>query len=97
MAREFNSYKGLQKPLVFKMFKGKYIYRAFFVLIGSLFLCAIVGITISLYIGLVVLLISSLGGLFIVLKKQKKTGLYSKDLSEGLYIVTNYKLTKFER
>ena len=97
MSREFNSYKGLQKPLVFKMFKGRYIYRAFFVLIGALLLCVIVGILTTLLIGLIVLLVAGLGGLYFVLQQQKRKGLYLKDTSEGLYIVSHHKLTKFER
>ena len=100
MAKEyptFNSYKGLQKPLVFKMFKGPYIYKALGILIAALLACIICGIVGNLVIGLLLLLAIGLGGLLLLLKKQKKDGLYKKDKSEGLYIVNYHKLSKFER
>lgn len=94
---EFNSYKGLQKPLVFKMFKGRYIYIALGTLIGAFLISIIVGVITSMGIGLILLLILGVGGLFMVLMKQRKNGLHKKDKSQGVYVVTHRKLSKFER
>lgn len=95
--REFNSYKGLQKPLVFKMFKGRYIYIALGVLIGAFLIGIIVGIVVTMGVGVIVLLTLGVGGLFVVLMKQRKNGLHQKNKSQGVYIVTHKKLSKFER
>ena len=38
----YNVYKGLQKPLIFKGFKGKFIYIGGACIISALLLCAIV-------------------------------------------------------
>lgn len=95
--KEFNSYKGLQKPLVFKMFKGRYIYIALATLIGAFILGITIAITLTMSVGVIVLLISGIGGLYVVLVKQKKNGLHKKNRSQGIYIVTHRKLSKFER
>lgn len=95
--REFNSYKGLQKPLVFKMFKGRYIYIALGTLIGTFLIGIIVGIITTMAVGAVVLLLLGLCGLFVVLMQQRKNGLHKKDKSQGIYIVSHRKLSKFER
>ena len=41
----YNVYKGLQKPLIFKGFKGKFIYIGGACIISALLLCAIVSIS----------------------------------------------------
>lgn len=95
--REFNSYKGLQKPLVFKMFKGRYIYIALGTLIGAFVIGIVMGIITTMTIGVVVLLILGLGGLFVVLMNQRKNGLNKKKKNQGIFIVSYRKLSKFER
>ena len=93
----FNSYKGLQKPLVFKMFKGRYIYIALGTLIGAFLIGIIIGIITSMAIGAVILILLGIGGLLVVLMNQRKNGLHKKDKSQGIFIVTHRKLSKFER
>lgn len=95
--RVFNSYKGLQKPLVFKMFKGRYIYIALGTLVGAFLIGILMGIIISMSVGVVVLLVLGLGGLFVVLMNQRSNGLHQKDKRQGVFIVTHRKLSKFER
>lgn len=95
--RVFNSYKGLQKPLVFKMFKGRYIYIALGTLVGAFLIGILMGIIISMSVGVVVLLVLGLGGLFAVLMSQRSNGLHQKDKRQGVFIVTHRKLSKFER
>ena len=70
--REFNSYKGLQKPLVFKIFKGRYIYVALATLLGAFLIGIIVGIVLTMSVGIIVLLVLGIGGLYVVLMKQRK-------------------------
>ena len=95
--REFNSYKGLQKPLGFKMFKGRYIYIALGTLIGAFLLGILLGVVTTMVVGVVVLLVFGLGGLAVVLVDQRKNGLNKKKRNQGIYIITHRKLSKFER
>lgn len=89
----YKIYKGVQKPIMFKGMKGKYIYISggiigsglLFVIIFS----GILGFLISAGIGIGTIV----GGIAFVLQKQSK-GIYSKDKEQGKFIVKN-KLTKF--
>lgn len=92
----YNAYKGLQKPLVFKSFKGKYIYWGLSILVVSLFLGVILMVTLSLLLGAIAMIGGMVGGLLFIASKQKK-GLHTKDNTKGILIVTNCKLSKFER
>lgn len=92
----YNVYKGLQKPLIFKAFKGKFIYYGLGVLVGSLAIGIILIVSISIYVGAIVLVGGIIGGLLFIASKQKK-GLHTKDKSKGIYIVTNCRISKFER
>lgn len=92
----YNAYKGLQKPLVFKSFKGKYIYWGLGTLVVSLFVGVIIMVTLSMLVGAIVMIGGMVGGLLFIASKQKK-GLHSKDNTKGIHIVTNCKLSKFER
>ena len=72
----YNVYKGLQKPLIFKGFKGKFIY------IGGA--C----ITLASFMwGGITLVIVMFGGLGITSQLQRK-GLHRKDKRKGIYIVS---------
>lgn len=93
----FNSYKGLQKPLVFKMFKGRFIYVALGVLVGAMLMAMIVSIIWSLVVGLITFLVGGLGGLAVALMNQKKNGLYRKNKNQGVFIISHTRLSKFER
>lgn len=90
----YNVYKGLQKPLIFKAFKGKYIYWGIGILVGSLVVGIIVIVAISMLVGALVFVGGMVGGLLYIASKQKK-GLHDKDKSKGIFIVTNSKIAKF--
>ena len=88
MSAQFRLYKGLQKPIVFKMFKGKYIYYA---AVGALVAVAAgitVSATVSPILGTVLLIVIASAGLGYAYAQQKK-GLYSKKIYKGVYIMHN--------
>lgn len=77
MAKRFAVYKGLQKPLVFKGFKGKFIYWGLGFLLTGLVLGAITIALINMYLGAVVLIGTITGGLLYT-AGQQKNGLHLK-------------------
>ncbi|WP_345951255.1 plasmid transfer protein [Mucilaginibacter sp. PAMB04274] len=94
MAKRFAVYKGLQRPLTFKGFKGKFIYWG----VGSLLLGLVAGsITMALvnmYVGAAVLVAIIVGGLFYTASRQKG-GLHDKPEPRGIYIhPVNLKILK---
>lgn len=82
----FKVYKGLQKPLVFKNLKGKYIWWGAGVMICSFLLCVLVGNLLSIVYGMVTLILTFLLGMGLVLYKQGQ-GLHNRDAQTGCYIV----------
>ena len=85
---EFNVYKGLQKPLIFKGFKGKFIYIGGACIIGGLLLGAIFTALLSIMWGGIVLIVVMFGGLAYAAKNQKN-GLHNKDNRKGIFIVSS--------
>ncbi|SEM75622.1 plasmid transfer protein [Mucilaginibacter sp. P25] len=85
MAKRFAVYKGLQKPLVFKGFQGKFIYWGIAILLIGLVLGALTIALINMWLGTAVLAGSVTGGLFYIAGKQKK-GLHSKTQSRQILI-----------
>ena len=83
----YNAYKGLQKPLIFKGFKGKYIYMGFGSIIGALVLCIVVSTIFSFMWGGLTLVVVMIGGLLFTASQQKK-GLHRKDKRKGVFIVS---------
>jgi hypothetical protein len=75
--KSYALYKGLQRPLVFKFFKGKFIYWA----LGSIVAGIIVGGAISAFVssvaGIAGLVVVSVPLMFYTISKQKN-GLYTK-------------------
>lgn len=93
--KEYNVYKGLQKPLIFKGFKGKYIYWGISSLIIGLVLGALFVALVNMIVGVFVLVIVAVGGIFYTSTKQKG-GLHSKNRSKGLYIIPpNFKYSNY--
>lgn len=86
--KEFTVYKGLQLPLVFKGFKGKFIYHGVAVVVLSFILCGILYATVGTLPSLLVLAIGLFGGFFYLSRKQKK-GLHNKSNVTGIFIVSN--------
>ncbi len=82
----YNVYKGLQKPLIFKGLKGKYIYYGIGSIVGSLLLCAIVAVISSFLYAGITLIVGIFGGLFLSAHNQKK-GLHKKDKRKGIFII----------
>lgn len=85
MAKHFAVYKGLQKPLVFKGFQGKYIYWGVGILLGGLALGAVTMSLVNMWLGAIVLAGSITGGLLYLAGKQKK-GLHSKSRSREILV-----------
>ena len=85
MERQFAVYKGLQKPLVFRGFKGKFIYWGLGCLLAGLVLAALTTSLINMWLGAIVCIGSVVGGLLFTAGKQKH-GLHGKTRSSGIYI-----------
>ncbi|HKG05639.1 MAG TPA: hypothetical protein VKB19_04240 [Pedobacter sp.] len=85
MSRSYNVYKGLQKPLVYKGFSGKFIYWGIASLLSGLVLGALVMALFSLVLGVLVLAGCIGGGLLFTFSRQKQ-GLHQKTRSRGIYL-----------
>lgn len=85
MKAAFNVYKGLQKPLVFKSFKGQYIYWGVGSILVGLLLCMILSSLLGLLAGILALSIVTGGGLLFTAIQQKK-GLQTKAKHPGIFI-----------
>ncbi len=79
-------YKGLQRPLVFKMFKGRFIYWALGSILAGIITGIIAGAAISSLAGLIIMTVVSIPLLFFTLRKQSK-GLYEKKVNEAIFII----------
>ena len=80
----YNAYKGLQKPLVFKSFKGKYIYWGLSILVVSLFLGVILMVTLSLLLGAIAMIGGMVGGLLFIASKQNRNNLVFKTAERNI-------------
>src|ERR1700759_4818176 len=87
MAKHFAVYKGLQKPLVFKGFQGKYIYWGVGILLGGLVLGALTMSLVNMWLGAMVLTGSIAGGLLWLVGRQKK-GLHNRSRTRDILIHT---------
>lgn len=85
MQQGYNIYKGLQKPLEYKGFRGKFIYWGIASLLLGLVFGAIVMATLSMLAGVLVLVVIMLGGLAYTAKLQKN-GLHPKTRASGHYL-----------
>ena len=77
MSKQFQIYRGLQKPLVYKGFKGKFIYWGLASLLAGLIVGALTMVLVNMYLGAIVLISIIVGGLMFTASHQKK-GLHSK-------------------
>ncbi len=84
--KAFNVYKGLQRPLIFKSLKGKFIYWGMACLLGAFISAVLLSTLVHPVAGISGLIVISLVGLFFIHNKQKK-GLHNKTKSTGTYIV----------
>lgn len=83
--REYQVYKGLQRPLVFKMFKGKFIYWAMASVLVGILIGGITSAAVNSILGVFLMLIITGAGMAFTLSKQKD-GLYNKSLHNGSLI-----------
>ena len=88
MAKRFAVYKGLQKPLIFRGFRGKFIYWGLGTLLAGLVLGALTMSLVNMWLGAIVLVGSIVGGLLYIAGKQKK-GLHDKARATGIYIINH--------
>jgi hypothetical protein len=85
MTKKFAVYKGLQKPLIFKGFKGRFIYWGLGCLLAGIVSGAFTMALINMYLGVLVLVLVIAGGLLYTAAKQKE-GLYAKGRDAVTYI-----------
>ena len=92
----FAVYKGLQAPLMFKGFKGRFIYIGAGVVMGGFIISAIIISLVGNVPGIIALVLLWGGGFFYISQGQKK-GLHNKKKTKGVFIVINkYKLRKLD-
>ena len=83
--QEFAIYKGLQRPLVFKMFRGKFIYYGAGVLVAGIIIAGLITAIVSSIAGLVVLFGTTVPGLIYVINQQRD-GLHNKKKEKTIYV-----------
>ncbi len=86
MAREFMIYKGLQKPLIYRGFQGKFIAWGVACLVLGLVTGGVVGALVNILFGAVMMLGVIVGGLFYTSIQQKK-GLHNKSNQKGIFSI----------
>jgi hypothetical protein len=89
MARKFAVYKGLQRPLIFKGFKGKYIYWGIASLLSGLVFGALTMSLVNMWLGAMVLIGFTVGGLLYCATKQKG-GLHAKSRNHNILILQHH-------
>jgi len=83
--KSYSLYKGLQRPLVFKVFKGKFIYWAISSVLSGIVGGGLIGAFVSQLFGLISMVSISVPLLMYTLNKQKQ-GLYSKRKNFAIFI-----------
>ena len=92
--KRYKIYKGLQRPLIFKIFKGKYIYWA-----GGSMVVGVIGAGIASTLfgsltGIITLIGITIPLLLYTVNKQK-SGIYSKTRNNKIYVIQQkYSLKK---
>ncbi|WP_214070047.1 DUF4133 domain-containing protein [Mucilaginibacter sp. dw_454] len=97
MAARYAVYKGLQRPLTFKGFKGKYIYWGLGSVLAGLVLGSVTMAMVNMWLGAIVLVGFIVGGLVFIASKQKG-GLHAKARHTGIYVYpSNLKNLRYGR
>ncbi len=86
MARKYPVYKGLQRPLIFKGFKGKFIYWGIASLLTGLVFGALTMSLVNMWLGALVLIGFIVCGLLFTASRQKQ-GLHSKSHANRIQII----------
>lgn len=89
MVRKYAIYKGLQQPLIFKGFKGKFIYWGIASLLSGLVFGALTMSLVNMWLGALVLIGAIVGGLLFTAVKQKG-GLHSKSRASNIFILNHH-------
>jgi hypothetical protein len=89
MIRSYPVYKGLQRPLIYKGFKGKFIYWGLASLLTGLVLGALTMSLVNMWLGALVLIGTIVGGLLLTASKQKG-GLHAKSRTSNIFILNRY-------
>lgn len=85
----YNLYKGVQSPLVFKGFKGKYIYWGMGAIVLGVIIGSLSAIILGSVLGMGILAIYLVIAFGIIFQKQKK-GLYSRNReSNTIFLIKN--------
>lgn len=84
MAKQFPIYKGLQKPLIYRGFQGKFIGWGIASLVIGVVLGGLIGSLTSMVLGGVITISVIASGLFLTSRQQKK-GLHSKTRYVGVF------------
>ncbi len=92
----FRLYKGLQRPLVFRSFKGKFIYWGVGSIFVGLILTMVTAAITSIWYGLITAIITVGGGLTYTGIMQKQ-GLHQKTKETGIFIIPCHFKTKFKK
>lgn len=82
---DYSIYKGLQKPLVYKGFKGRYMYWTIGFVILGLVLAGLIGAIFNLVAGTIMMVTITGGGIYYTSQKQKN-GLYDRRRDKGVYV-----------
>lgn len=85
MENRHNIYKGLQRPFIYKGFKGKFILWGAGVLVFGLAVAGIISNLVDPYLGCGLGVAVIVGGLFYISQKQKR-GLHSKTINRGIFV-----------
>jgi len=85
--RRFAVYKGLERPLIYKGFRGKFIYWGIGAVLTGLVLGSVVMATVNMWLGALVLVGFIAGGLVYIASRQKR-GLHDKTRHRGIQIVS---------
>lgn len=78
-------YKGLQKPLIYRGFKGRFIYWGIGSLVGGLVMGGLTGALTNMYVGGFFTLVLMASGLAYTFMKQEN-GLHDKTRHRGVFI-----------
>lgn len=87
---DYPVFKGLQKPLEFMGFQGRYIYWAAGTVGGAIVGFIIAYCLVGFVVGLVVLVVAISAGAALIFLKQRK-GLHTKKSDQGVYVYAHDK------
>ncbi|MBI0398006.1 MAG: DUF4133 domain-containing protein [Cytophagales bacterium] len=85
MSKRFPIYKGLQKPLMYKGFQGKFIGWGIASLVMGLVLGGVIGSFTNMVFGGLLTIGTIIGGLYFTSLQQKK-GLHNKTRNQGVFL-----------